>query len=126
MQPHKQACLYVMAGPDGLTKLGLSRDPGRRVLKLKSSLVLQIPMRAHHVWSAEHKLHDHFKSARVRGEWFRLTYGQVESIPALLRTLAPIGFGPGRPRKHRNKKRAQAAASAAYRARQKEAASAAA
>ena len=65
---------YLVAA-DGthLVKIGIAKDPVRRLKELQTGQ----PMQLHLLWSVagnyENDLHVHFAAYRVRGEWFDLT-----------------------------------------------------
>lgn len=69
-----KAHTYLIAA-DGthLVKIGIAKDPARRLKELQTGQ----PMTLHLLWSVvgdyERDLHVHFDAYRVRGEWFDLT-----------------------------------------------------
>ncbi len=79
-------CIYFIRDRDtGLTKIGQSEDPERRLSQLvKQSTLLPRPhnFMILKTWEdytyIEKALHDHFAEKRVRGEWFDLTDQDIE------------------------------------------------
>lgn len=69
----KQHTYLIAADGTHLVKIGLAKDPTRRLRELQTGQ----PMGLHLLWSIaedyEHDLHVHFAAYRVRGEWFDLT-----------------------------------------------------
>lgn len=72
--PSAKPHTYLVAA-DGthLVKIGIAKDPMRRLKELQTGQ----PMGLHLLWSVagdyERDLHAHFDAYRVRGEWFDLT-----------------------------------------------------
>jgi hypothetical protein len=64
--PREEFVYFATLG--GLVKIGISVDPARRARNLNATLVHTEPGGR----QRERELHDAFKLARVRGEWFRL------------------------------------------------------
>lgn len=80
----EQFVYFVQAGDDGPVKIGLAKEPLRRVSSLQTGS--PVPLRLRHVVPGDHALeralHRRFAEARVAGEWFGddwtaiiLTYG---------------------------------------------------
>lgn len=76
--------VYLMSHVNGLTKIGLSRNPSTR----EKTLQAEDP-RLKLIWSVpgsrkmERRLHDIFGSVRVRGEWFNLRSHHIDWIKSL-------------------------------------------
>ncbi|MFI6560365.1 GIY-YIG nuclease family protein [Streptomyces sp. NPDC050534] len=72
--PSAKSHTYLI-GADGthLVKIGIAKDPMRRLKELQTGQ----PMALHLLWSAvgdyERDLHIHFAAHRIRGEWFDLS-----------------------------------------------------
>lgn len=68
-------------------KIGLSKDPEKRLGAIKTSLSSDVEMilsiETGDMVSLESYLHDRFKDRRIRGEWFKLTKEDVDYIKSL-------------------------------------------
>lgn len=77
--PKSNFVYFIQSGTSGPVKIGLSRTPTQRVSKLQTGNPRELILR--HVIpgdrSVEDGLHDRFKAARIRGEWFGRTYLSV-------------------------------------------------
>ncbi len=64
--------VYIAAGPDGLVKIGISRNPKQRVVDLTKIERSPVVLLAHAPGEGDHEIavHAKFVSTRVRGEWF--------------------------------------------------------
>lgn len=77
---------YLIAGPDGLFKIGRSVKPDKRVRQIapkRFDLRLLFAIPTANPESLEGWLHQAFAHRRVKGEWFRLTEEEV----ALMRSI---------------------------------------
>jgi hypothetical protein len=84
--------VYVMEAEGlGLFKIGVSRNPRRRLSDISTSSPVPIAVRlsgrplAHHdAREEERALHGMLHTKRVRGEWFQLTEGDLEVVKGRL------------------------------------------
>ncbi len=76
--------IYLIATPDHLYKIGVSKRPKSRLKALQTnhphSLTLLHTFPAEHGKEAESKLHRFFHQSRLNGEWFALNDAQRQSI----------------------------------------------
>lgn len=77
--PDSNFVYFIQSGASGPIKIGLSKAPTQRVSKLQTGNPRELILR--HVIpgdrSVEDELHDRFKAARIRGEWFGRAYLSV-------------------------------------------------
>lgn len=74
--------VYIIKHPDGYYKIGISKDPRKRVKKLQNGcpkqLVLWATLRCTYPTnSVETDLHKQFSESHVRNEWFDLSEEQI-------------------------------------------------
>jgi hypothetical protein len=74
--PESDFVYFIQSGTSGPVKIGLSKTPVQRVSKLQTGNPRELILR--HVIPGdrgiEEQLHDRFRAARIRGEWFGRTY----------------------------------------------------
>jgi Meiotically up-regulated gene 113 len=77
--PKSDFIYFIQSGVSGPVKIGLSKTPVQRVSKLQTGNPRDLILR--HVIpgdrGVESELHDRFKPARIRGEWFGRAYLSV-------------------------------------------------
>ena len=77
--PESDFIYFIQHGDSGPVKIGLSKTPTERVNKLQTGNPRELILR--HVIpgdrGVENDLHERFKAARIRGEWFGRTYLSV-------------------------------------------------
>jgi hypothetical protein len=77
--PKSDFIYFIQSGTSGPVKIGLSKTPVQRVSKLQTGNPRELILR--HVIpgdrGVESELHDRFKPARIRGEWFGRAYLSV-------------------------------------------------
>jgi hypothetical protein len=77
--PEPNFVYFIQSGTSGPVKIGLSKVPAQRVSKLQTGNPRKLILR--HVIpgdrGVEDQLHDRFKAARIRGEWFGRAYLSV-------------------------------------------------
>lgn len=71
---------------DGLVKIGISKNPGRRIRSLRADLLAIEP--APDGFGSERAVHERFAHLRVEGEWFEPGADLVAHIDSLLRNVA--------------------------------------
>lgn len=78
--------VYLVKAENGLTKIGVSRDPKKRFdgLCTMSPIDLELIFYASSLWGRrlEKHFHERFKDKRIKGEWFNLDDEDIESIKA--------------------------------------------
>jgi hypothetical protein len=90
-RPPKPGYVYLMLGADGLYKIGVSRDPYRRLKQLSTGAA--IPPRLIHVietddmYRLESLWHKAYKHLRYRAEWYNLTPAAVDDITSYGRVI---------------------------------------
>lgn len=83
------AGVYVLRAPDGLYKIGSSRNAAARLVTLQTGspvplgLILTIPTKQHLHNALERTLHHRLADKRVRGEWFALSPADVDGLRLL-------------------------------------------
>ena len=77
--PEPNFVYFIQSGASGPVKIGLSKAPARRVNKLQTGNPRELILR--HVIpgdrNIEDQLHNRFRAARIRGEWFGRSYLSV-------------------------------------------------
>lgn len=73
---------YIRVGVDGPIKIGLARDPMRRMRHLQSANPYPLHLLAVEPGTAEdeEQIHRAFMDARLRGEWFRPTEAVLDHV----------------------------------------------
>ena len=79
--------VYFIQDLSGYTKIGITNDLGRRIVKLQSDnssdLVLISFFQSTDSKKLEDLFHHVFDNYKVRGEWFNLTNEQIQQIKAI-------------------------------------------
>jgi Meiotically Up-regulated Gene 113 (MUG113) protein len=77
--PKSEFVYFIQSGTTGPVKIGTSKSPARRTGELQTGNPRELILR--HVIpgdrDVEEQLHDRFKAARIRGEWFGRAYLSV-------------------------------------------------
>jgi len=78
--------VYVVEADNGLYKIGLSKEPRKRIdalgVKLPYELEIIILIETPDRYELERELHEQFADKRKNGEWFELTSKDLETINA--------------------------------------------
>jgi hypothetical protein len=75
--------VYLAQRPDGITKIGHSKNPQQRVIMLNSKyrgIRLVRAMKTNLSRGFEHLLHQRFSEYHVRTEWFALPESELEAV----------------------------------------------
>ncbi len=79
--------VYIVGPIEGHYKIGFSNDPVKRVrsfrLPIPPAIFMTFTCRCHRLLEGD--LHRHFAGCRSRGEWFKLTDADLDSIPAIVK-----------------------------------------
>ena len=90
--PHTRAgyVYFLKSGP--YVKIGVTRNVGRRAAQLAAQPPFHTEMIAffwlHEAYSVEAILHRRYKDVRIRGEWYLLTWDQIDEAVEMVRQLA--------------------------------------
>ena len=73
--------IYFIKAANKYVKIGVSKDPHKRLKELQTGnpLPLKLILTMPGSFDTEKALHDYFKSARVEGEWFRLSGKEIKN-----------------------------------------------
>lgn len=82
-------------GRDPMVKIGLSKDPGNRLAQLQTGSPVRLKLLGvvecrdgNHALAVEREAHRVFEKQRRRGEWFKLSKGQMKSIKSVIKKCA--------------------------------------
>ncbi|MBA2705837.1 MAG: GIY-YIG nuclease family protein [Blastocatellia bacterium] len=82
--PRNVGYVYLIRNPAGLVKIGRSQNPNIRLRSLMTGSVDKLELlhtiECQHPHAIERALHRTYSGKRVRGEWFKLTDEDIESI----------------------------------------------
>jgi hypothetical protein len=78
---------FIQAGIDGPIKVGMSRDPARRLITLQGANPAELTLLAVVEGNRddERAIHERFSDCRIRGEWFEPTPELLAFIAGLAR-----------------------------------------
>ena len=83
-QPTPQTFAYLVhCAESGLTKIGKSDDPEKRLASLQTGSPTELSLVCvlrDEVGDMESQLHNEFRNRRVRGEWFRLLRREIADV----------------------------------------------
>lgn len=81
------AYIYLIYCATGHYKIGLSKEPEKRLLQLNTAWPVELSLVhffvADNAQEAEARLHAHYSAKRVKGEWFDLSQEQVAFIKSI-------------------------------------------
>jgi predicted GIY-YIG superfamily endonuclease len=76
--------VYLISSGDGTVKIGVSVDAEKRLSALQSSnpneLSIIGKVKSNNAYDVEHEIHHKHKDKRARGEWFKLSNEDIETI----------------------------------------------
>lgn len=83
--------IYLAMTPNGWCKIGMSKEPYRRMSSLQTGTPLEVTL-VHRVFTfnmpaLEKALHDYFDAYWMRGEWFNLPKDCIKGFPAIANEL---------------------------------------
>lgn len=83
----KSGYVYLLQSPNGLYKIGRTKDAQGRLKNFKTSMPFDVEfehvIKTDDMYKLENELHERFSMTRVSGEWFRLTSNDIAYIKGL-------------------------------------------